>query len=390
MMTDSQTVANKKDLREGGLLRVELKGRPIVLSMVKGRIYAMDATCTHQGGPLDEGKLEEYSLTCPWHNAVFDVRNGNVSDKTAWATDLNSYPVHVDQATGDILIELHPAQRESQNIEEPLQQKRTEEKMSDNEIETMEEVRKFYEEEEHKASEKLSLKLLGKDKLEGSDIMTFNFSRGGLDYAAGQFAYFRLEGVSGDPKGPIRHFTIASSPTEENHILLSTRIRDTPYKQKLAALAVGTNVVTWGPQGEFTLHADRPAVFLSGGIGVTPFRSMVKYATDKALPTQIVMFDSNRNIENILYKNEFDKWAKENRNLRIIYTITDEDKSGEWQGESGRIDKNMLRRQLSEKQIAESVYYVCGPPGMLKAMQGILSEMQIPKDRIKVEEFTGY
>jgi NAD(P)H-flavin reductase len=116
---------------------------------------------------------------------------------------------------------------------------------------------------------------------------------------------------------------------------------------------------------------------------------MAKYATDKALPTQITMFDSNRNRENILYKVEFDKWAKENRNLRVIYTITDENEQS-WEGERGRIDRNMLTRHVAEKQLSDSIFYVCGPPGMLKAMQDILKELQIPKERIKVEEFTGY
>ena len=125
MISDSVKVANKKDLKEGGLLRIEHGGRPIVLAMVKGKIYAMDATCTHQGGPLDEGQLEDYNLTCPWHNAVFDVRNGKVSDKTAWATNVDSFPVHVDQASGDISLELKPAK--PLQGEQPLQQKRPEE-----------------------------------------------------------------------------------------------------------------------------------------------------------------------------------------------------------------------------------------------------------------------
>jgi glycine betaine catabolism B len=388
MMSTSRKVANKKDIKEGGLLRVELDGKPIVLAMVEGTVYAMDATCSHQGGPLDEGNLEGHNLTCPWHYAVFDVRSGRVSDKTVWATSLDSYPVHLDEATGDISLSLKPDQRQAQRVEEPLQQKRSEGGKQEPAA-AAEKERKFYEEEERKASDKLSLKLLAKEKLQGSDVMTFKLSRSGLDYVAGQFAYFRLEGVSGDPKGPIRHFSIASSPTEQDHILVSTRIRDTPYKQKLASLADGSNIAAWGPQGEFTLEEDRPAVFLSGGIGVTPFRSMAKYATDKALPTQITIFDSNRNRENILYKDEFDKWAKENRNLRIIYTITDENEQS-WEGERGRIDRNMLTRHVAEKQLSDSIFYVCGPPGMLKAMQDILKELQIPKERIKVEEFTGY
>ena len=98
-------VANKRDFEKGNPLRVEPDGKPIVLSMVDdGKVYAMDAICTHEGGPLEEGNLQEYSLTCPWHYAVFDVRNGKVSDATVWATDLKSYPVEVEENTGDILV----------------------------------------------------------------------------------------------------------------------------------------------------------------------------------------------------------------------------------------------------------------------------------------------
>ncbi|HJT48816.1 MAG TPA: FAD-dependent oxidoreductase, partial [Nitrososphaeraceae archaeon] len=147
-------------------------------------------------------------------------------------------------------------------------------------------------------------------------------------------------------------------------------------------------------------------VFLSGGIGVTPFRSMIKYATDKQLPIRIIMFDSNRNQENTLFKKEFDEYANINRNLKIVYTITEEEGgekeeriqnfssssvSQQWTGERGRIDKEMLTEHLTDDEIKNSIFYTCGPPGMIKAMQKLLQEdLQIPKDSIKVEEFTGY
>src|SRR5574338_1471274 len=116
-----QKVASKDQLHEGGLLRVEPEGRPIVLAMVNGRIYAMDAVCSHEGGPLDEGTLSGYELKCPWHYAIFDVRNAKVSDQPVWATDLQSYPVKVDDRTGDILVSLNtrPAARQ----EAPAQEK---------------------------------------------------------------------------------------------------------------------------------------------------------------------------------------------------------------------------------------------------------------------------
>lgn len=382
MMSSFQKVANRKDLKEGGLLRVDVEGKPIVLAMVQGKVYAMDAVCSHEGGPLEDGSLEEYELKCPWHYAIFDVRNAKVSDQTVWATDLQSYAVKVDDAAGDIMVNLQTkpaadeakAQGESQDSESSQ--------------------KKYYEEEERRADNKLSLEILSKESMLGTDIITFKLTRGNIQYTAGQYAFFKLDGVFGDSKGPIRHFSIASSPTEQDYIMISTRIRDTPYKQELASLEKETKILAWGPQGEFVLHNDhsKPAVFLSGGIGVTPFRSMIKFATDKQLPIKIIMFDSNRNQQNILYKEEFDNWAKQNKNFKALYTITEEETSDKnWTGEHGRIDKSMLERHLNKDEIDNAVFYICGPPSMLKAMQELLQkDLQIPKYRLKVEAFTGY
>jgi glycine betaine catabolism B len=355
--------------------------------MAKGKIYAMDAVCSHEGGPLEDGTLQGYELKCPWHYAIFDVRNAKVSEQTVWATDLQSYPVKVDDATGDIMISLQTTKPAAD--EATVQQESRQNSASSQ--------RKYYEEEEKKADNKLSLELLSKEAFLATDIVTFKFTRGEIRYTAGQYAFFKLDGVSGDAKGPIRHFSITSSPTEQDYILISTRIRDTPYKQKLASLKEGTKILVWGPQGEFVLHDDhsKPAVFLSGGIGVTPFRSMIKFATDKHLPVKIIMFDSNRNEQNILYKDEFDRSANQNENLKVIYTVTEEEQeattNANWSGERGRIDKPMLERHLSKDEIGNAIFYICGPPGMLKAMQELLQqELQIPKYRLKVEAFTGY
>ena len=383
-MSTFQKVANIKDLKESKLLRVDVEGKPIVLAMVQENVYAMDAVCSHEGGPLEDGSLEGYELKCPWHYAIFDVRNAKVSEQTVWATDLQSYPVKVDDTAGDIMVSLQKTKPtgEEATVREGIQDSDTSQ-------------RKYYEEEEERwASNKLSLKLLSKEKFQGTDIMTFRLTRGDIDYTAGQYAFFKLDDVSSDAKGPIRHFSIASSPTEEDYIQISTRIRDTSYKQKLASLVEGTEISAWDPRGEFILHEDhfKPAVFLSGGIGVTPFRSMIKFATDKQLPIKIKMFDSNRNEQNILYKDEFERWAMQNKNFKVIYTVTDEDTANvNWSGERGRIDKSMLGRHLGKDEIDNGVFYICGPPGMLKAMQELLEQdLQIPKDRLKVEAFTGY
>ncbi|MDP9287393.1 MAG: Rieske 2Fe-2S domain-containing protein [Thermoproteota archaeon] len=380
-----EKVANKQDLQEGGLLKVEPGGKPVVLSMVKGKVYAIDAVCSHEGGPLEEGTLEGYEVECPWHGSKFDVRTGEVKNPPAETPQL-VYEVKVEY--NDILVRKKP---EAQ----PTQHEITSEATTRGKG----------------ASVVYELTLLEKQKFEGTDIMSLKFSRqneqqGGpnsdnkiyLDYTAGQFAFFDIGGVSNDPKGPIRHFTIASSPTED-FIMISTRIRDTPYKKRLSSLEEGAKVKVRGPEGKFVLHEDysKAAVLLSGGIGVTPFRSMIKYATDKQLPLKINMFDSNRDQANILYKNEFDECLNTNRNLKIIYTITAAEEQGQapssssWKGERGIINKTILTKFLTTSELNNSVFYVCGPPGMLKAMQNLLQDdLHIPKERIMVEEFTGY
>jgi glycine betaine catabolism B len=411
-----QKVANKKDLPEGGLFKVEPQDRHIVLSMVNGKVYAMDAVCSHEGGPLEEGSLDGYSLTCPWHYAIFDVRNAKVSDQTVWATDLNSYQVEVDEESGDIYVNLEAGGKDKDKIST---QPSAKEEVSETTQQLQEQRRK---QDDSSKPSYFNLRLLEKQKVEGTDITSFKFAKldeegqqqkqgqngkKQLEYSAGQFAFFDIGGVYNDPEGPIRHFTITSSPTED-FIMISTRIRDTPYKKRLSSLEENTTVVkVRGPEGKFTLHEDysKPAVFLSGGIGVTPFRSMIKYATDKQLPIKIIMFDSNRNQNNILHKEVFDECARINKNLKIVYTITEE-KSGEeqpaqtpslsnsgtaaWNGERGRIDRTMLARHLSDNYLKDAIFYICGPPVMIKAMQNLIESIQIPKERIKIEEFTGY
>lgn len=223
--------------------------------------------------------------------------------------------------------------------------------------------------------QKFQPKLLEKISHHGTDITSFRFARSDeqrnyyLNYKAGQYSVVDL-GTKEDPEGPVRSFTIASSPTEKDFILISTRIRDTQFKKKLASLDLGTLVKITAPMGKFVLpddHSSKSVVFLSGGIGVTPFRSMVKYATDKQLPLKITVFDSNRDQGNILYKKEFDECVSENKNLKIIYTIADESQESssipndDWKGERGFINKAMLVKYLTTDELDNSIFYICGP-----------------------------
>jgi ferredoxin-NADP reductase/nitrite reductase/ring-hydroxylating ferredoxin subunit len=361
-------VAETKDIPPSQMKEVQVAGESVCIANVDGKYYAIGSICTHEGGPLADGTLEGYEVECPWHNSKFDVRTGEVTNPPAYEPE----PVYELKIEGnEILIKIQG---------------------------------------KSKPSTIFKLELVEKIKVERTDVMSFKFSKQSneikeshqtplSDYTAGQFAFFDIGGVSNDPKGPIRHFTISSSPTED-FIMFTTRIRESPYKKRLAALEEGAKVKVRGPEGQFVLHDDysKPAVFLSGGIGVTPFRSMIKYATDKLLPLKIVMFDSNRNPDNILFKKEFDDWTAINKNLKIIYTIS-EDKRSElqsnvingWNGEYGRINKAMILKYLDNTLLNNSIFYVCGPPGMVKSMQSLLQEeLKISSEKIKVEEFTGY
>lgn len=203
----------------------------------------------------------------------------------------------------------------------------------------------------------------------------------------GQFLYYTIPLPKPDPRGNTRHFTIASSPTEKL-IQLTTRIRDESlYKQTLNKLELGAVVEGSGPRGDFVLDEERdtPQVFLAGGIGITPFRSMIKYATDQKLKTPIHLIYSNSTPEDIIFKNELDRWKQVNPNLSVVYTITKPEGIEDWNGLTGRINANMISNQLKIP-----VYWLCGPPAFVSGVQDELQKLSISGDSVEVEEFTGY
>src|SRR5215216_782548 len=150
-----QKLANKKDFQgDNRLVRVELNGKPIVLSTVNGKVYAIDAVCSHEGGPLEDGSLEGYELKCPWHYAIFDVRNPKVLEETVWATDLKSYSVKVDEVSGDIMVSPEPKSPET-----AIQNERS--------------TTTVPKEAKKQSGSYSGLTLTKKQELEGTDIMTF-------------------------------------------------------------------------------------------------------------------------------------------------------------------------------------------------------------------------
>ena len=210
-------------------------------------------------------------------------------------------------------------------------------------------------------------------------------------FKAGQFLEMTLlNPPETDAEGNARAFSIASGPHEET-LMVATRMRDTAFKRVLNSVPLGSAVRIEGPFGDLTLHNNvkRTAVFLAGGIGITPFRSMVFRAAKEKLPHRIFLFYSNRRPEDAPFLDELQALGKENPNYKLVASMTEMTKSHRsWQGEVGRIDKEMLGRYL--KDAVSPIYYLAGPPEMVKGLHTMIHEAGINDDDIRAEEFAGY
>lgn len=189
----------------------------------------------------------------------------------------------------------------------------------------------------------------------------------------------------------IRHtFSIVSAP-HENELVVATRMRDSAYKLKLGALAAGSRVMIEGPFGVMTLHPDsaRAAVFIAGGIGITPFMSMLRQAAHNAIPQDLLLLYSNRRPEDTAFLAELQALEQRNPRFRLAATMTDMAKSKQtWKGETQKLDSARVRQAV--QGLAAPVFYISGPPGMVDAMRTILLEAGVTEEDIRSEEFYGY
>jgi ferredoxin-NADP reductase len=222
--------------------------------------------------------------------------------------------------------------------------------------------------------------------------MAFKFAKPvDWTYHAGQFVDITLlDPPETDAEGNTRGFSISSAPSE-NVIMITTRLRDTAFKQVLQQMPLGSLVKVEGPFGDLRLHhADRPAVLLAGGIGITPFRSiLVETIGAGGLPYRVVLFHANRRPEDAAFADEFRRLERSDRNLTFVPTMTAMAGSVQtWDGERGHIDAAMLRRHLDG--VLDPIFYVAGPPAMVQALRTVLVASGVDEDDIRTEEFTGY
>lgn len=222
--------------------------------------------------------------------------------------------------------------------------------------------------------------------------MAFHFSKpAGFRHQAGQSVVVTLaDPPETDAEGDSRAFTIASAP-HEPELIIATRMRDTAFKRVLKTAQLGAAVSLNGPNGAMMLHDDveRPAVFLAGGIGITPFLSIMRQVVRQRTAHRIHLFYANRRPEDAAFLSELQEMERLAPGYRLIAVMSQAERSAlRWPGETGHIRRELLARHLTD--LKSPMYYFAGPPAMTMAMRGMLREIGVGEQAMRYEEFYGY
>ena len=227
---------------------------------------------------------------------------------------------------------------------------------------------------------------------ETPDVMSFIFDLNGqqFKYRPGQILHYELDAlVFPDERGNGRHFTISSSPSEEGIVAFTTKIRGSGFKETLRQAPIGYELTCEDPEGEFIMGKAETRlrhVFIAGGIGITPYRSMLRYAVDMDEPLNVLMLYFSRSSSDIIFKRELENISGRMATFSLVNVLTKHEAG--WKGEQGKFDEAMLRKWVPD---AERVFFwLSGPPGMVSAYRELLELIGIKEKSIRTERFMGY
>jgi ferredoxin-NADP reductase len=214
------------------------------------------------------------------------------------------------------------------------------------------------------------------------------FDRKGSDFTfePGQYAKITLlEPIHHDDDGNSRLFSVASSP-KKDYVMFTTRALDSAFNKNILEMPIGAKAEIRGFGGNTVLHKNTgiPAVFLIGGIGITPVRCMVEYIVTEKLPYEAYLFYSNPNASSMAFFNEFERWAEDYKGFKFIPLIDDR-KDKNWKYGYGYINKDIILEHIPD--IHKPIYYIVGPTAMVEAMENILISLNINSENIKLEKF---
>ncbi len=218
------------------------------------------------------------------------------------------------------------------------------------------------------------------------NVRSFRFPKpAGLSYKAGQFLFATIRTEGG--KELSKPFSISSSPTEAEYVEFTKKLSDSEFSTALKALKVGDWARIDAPYGKFTFEGEYDKIcLLGGGIGITPFRSICRYCADKRLGTKVTLVYGNRSENDIVFREEFEAMQEQNPNFKLVLTVNEA--SSGWKGATGFISTELIKKEVPDYK--ENVFYTCGPPPMVEAMERLVEALGLPKSQLKREYFAGY
>lgn len=237
---------------------------------------------------------------------------------------------------------------------------------------------------------RLDLSLKVKQVL-GGNVFSFLFTKkNNFSFVPGQYMEWTLPHDHIDDRGNRRYFSIASSPTE-NNLMIAVKFYEPPssYKKAMVSMQENQKIIVSELSGDFVLPKDlsKPLVFIAGGIGIAPYRSMIQYIVDKNLHADIILFYVNRTKDEIAFQDIFQKG--EDHGVKTIYALTDTAQvPSDWQGKIGHFTPALIQETVPDYK--NRLFYVSGPQLMVKNIENLLLVMGLSKKNIKTDFFPGY
>ena len=223
-------------------------------------------------------------------------------------------------------------------------------------------------------------------------MISFVFDVGGqpLEYRPGQYLHYELDTLAfPDERGNRRHFTISSSPTEKGILMFTTKMRGSGFKETMRQAPLGYQMTCETPVGEFVMgknETDRRHVFIAAGIGITPYRSILRYAADVNERINGVLLYFNRSPADIIFRRELEDIARTMPTFSVVHMLSQPETG--WEGERGRLDEALLRKRVTD--LDQSLFWSSGPPAMVIACRELLLQIGVKEEAIRMDKFLGY
>ena len=227
-----------------------------------------------------------------------------------------------------------------------------------------------------------------KEICENTFSFTFNLYDSDYDFKPGQYAHFTImDPVHHDENGYTRPLSFANSPDHINSLMVAARKNQSVFIENLLSLTPGSELQISEPEGDISLHRDETVenVFIAGGIGITPVRSIVEFATENDLKNKITLFYSNKSLSQAAFLNEFLEWSAENENFRFIPFFESDETISEFEHEKGKIDSERLKKHLGN--FDNKIFFLIGPPAMVDSFKDILLNQNVSEENIMTEKF---